>query len=67
MSNKTPPADAKALIKLLLEAGFILDHVKGSHHIYKFPDGSRRVIVPVHRSDLPKGTMHGILKQAGLD
>ncbi len=33
MSSKTPPATAKALIKILEAAGFVLDRVKGSHHI----------------------------------
>lgn len=66
MSSKTPPATAKELIKMLEAAGFLLDRVKGSHHIYKLADGSRRVIVPMHKGDLPKGTMHNILKQAGI-
>jgi predicted RNA binding protein YcfA (HicA-like mRNA interferase family) len=31
------------------------------------PDGSKRVIVPMHNKDLPAGTLHNILKQAGID
>jgi predicted RNA binding protein YcfA (HicA-like mRNA interferase family) len=31
------------------------------------PDRSKRVMVPLHKKDLPKGTLHNILKQAGID
>jgi predicted RNA binding protein YcfA (HicA-like mRNA interferase family) len=31
------------------------------------PDGSKRVVIPLHNKDLPKGTLHSILKQAGID
>jgi len=31
------------------------------------PNRSKRVIVPMHNKDLPKGTLISILKQAGID
>lgn len=52
---------------ILQRKGFVLDRVKGSHHIYYHPETKRRVVVPFHRSDLPKGTATAILKQAGID
>jgi predicted RNA binding protein YcfA (HicA-like mRNA interferase family) len=60
-----PEFSSKELIKRLLAAGFMLDRVKGSHHIYKHPNG-KRTVVPHPKKDLPKGTFHTILKQAGL-
>jgi predicted RNA binding protein YcfA (HicA-like mRNA interferase family) len=36
---------SKEIIKRLKKAGFFLDRVKGSHHIYKHLDG-KRVVVP---------------------
>jgi predicted RNA binding protein YcfA (HicA-like mRNA interferase family) len=57
---------SSTIIKRLLKAGFFLDRVKGSHHIYKSPDG-KRVIVPHPKKDLPIGTYKSILKQAGLE
>lgn len=65
--TKTPSFTAKEVIRLLEQKGFILDRIKGSHRIYRMPDGSKRVIVPMHNKDLAKGTFHSILKQAGID
>ncbi|MEQ6119233.1 type II toxin-antitoxin system HicA family toxin [Reichenbachiella sp. MALMAid0571] len=56
---------SKELIKKLQKAGFVLDRIKGSHHIYKHQNG-KRTIVPHPKKDLPKGTFNSILKQAGL-
>ncbi|MEK7202480.1 MAG: type II toxin-antitoxin system HicA family toxin [Patescibacteria group bacterium] len=39
---------------------------KGSHQIFYNSTTKRRVTVPFHRRDLPKGTLNDILKQAGL-
>lgn len=64
--STTPSFTAKELIRLLTERGFVFDRQKGSHAIYKHPDGTKRVIVPMHNRDLPKGTFHSILKQAGI-
>ena len=63
----TPSYTAKEIIRLLEKNGFVFDRASGSHQIYMLPDGSKRVIVPLHNKDLPKGTLHNILKQAGID
>jgi len=63
---KLPSITSQDVIKILKKKGFILDRVKGSHHIYYHPETKRRVIVPVHKRDLPKGTLVEILKQAGI-
>ncbi|MDD4126433.1 MAG: type II toxin-antitoxin system HicA family toxin, partial [Methanomicrobium sp.] len=39
---------------------------KGSHHIYLHPETRQRVVIPVHKKDLPKGTLMEILRQAGI-
>ncbi|HEX8039586.1 MAG TPA: type II toxin-antitoxin system HicA family toxin [Chryseosolibacter sp.] len=65
--TKTPSYTAKEIIKILERRGFVLDRAKGSHCVYRMSDGSKRVIVPMHNRDLPKGTFHSILKQAGID
>ncbi|MCC7201056.1 MAG: type II toxin-antitoxin system HicA family toxin [Nitrospirae bacterium] len=55
----------KELIKLLKENGWVLDRIKGSHHI--MVKGNKTLSVPVHRSrDLPTGTLNSLLKEAGL-
>ncbi len=65
--SKTPSLTAKELVRLLIERGFELDRQKGSHAIYKLSDGTKRVVVPMHNRDIPRGTFHSILKQAGID
>jgi predicted RNA binding protein YcfA (HicA-like mRNA interferase family) len=54
------------VIKILEKKGFTLDRTKGSHHIYYHPETKRRVVVPFHKRDLPKGTLLEILRQAGI-
>ncbi|MEM2135733.1 MAG: type II toxin-antitoxin system HicA family toxin [Candidatus Jordarchaeaceae archaeon] len=64
--SKLPSLTPKKIIKILEKRGFILDRVKGSHHIYYHPETRKRVVVPLHKKDLPKGTLIEILKQAGI-
>ena len=64
--RKLPSLTPRKIIRILESRGFVLDRVKGSHHIYYHPETKRRVIVPLHKKDLPKGTLFEILKQAGI-
>ena len=64
---KLPVLTPRDIIRILEKRGFILDRVKGSHHIYLNPNTKQRAVVPVHRRDLPQGTLLSILKQAGID
>jgi predicted RNA binding protein YcfA (HicA-like mRNA interferase family) len=64
---KLPVLTSRDVIRILGKRGFLLDRVKGSHHIYIHPDTRQRAIVPVHRGDIPQGTLLSILKQAGID
>lgn len=63
---KLPSFTPQEIIKVLEKEGFVLDRIKGSHHIYYQPTTKRRVVVPLHKRDLPKGTLLEILKQAGI-
>jgi len=54
------------VIKILESNGFVLDRTKGSHRIYYHSESKRRVIIPYHKKDLPKGTLMEILKQTGI-
>ena len=64
---KLPSLTPQKIIKVLEKEGFVLDRIKGSHHIYYHPEMKRRVVVPLHKRDLPKGTLLEILKQAGIN
>ncbi len=63
---KLPSLTPQKIIKILERKGFVLDRVKGSHHIYYNSETKKRVIVPLHKRDLPKGTLLEILKQADI-
>ncbi len=64
--SKLPSLTPRKIIKVLEKKGFVLDRVKGSHHIYYHPETRRRAVVPLHKKDLPKGTLLEILKQANI-
>jgi predicted RNA binding protein YcfA (HicA-like mRNA interferase family) len=63
---KLPSFTPQKVIKVLEKKGFVLDRIKGSHHIYYQPETKRRAVVPLHKKDLPKGTLLEILKQVGI-
>lgn len=54
------------LIRLLKDAGWLLDRVRGSHHIFKHPQRGGHVAVPHPKKDLGKGLVAAIRKQAGI-
>jgi predicted RNA binding protein YcfA (HicA-like mRNA interferase family) len=64
---KLPPLTTQRVVALLEQEGFVLDRTSGSHRIYYHPGTKRRVVVPFHRRDVPKGTLLEILRQAGID
>ncbi|MCL5237906.1 MAG: type II toxin-antitoxin system HicA family toxin [Nitrospirae bacterium] len=63
---KLPALTPDEVIKILLQNGFELDHQTGSHRVYYNLSTKKRVVVPYHKRDIPKGTLLSILKQAGL-
>ena len=64
---KLPALPPKKLIKILGKMGFEVDRVSGSHVIlYRIID-KKRVVIPCHTKDLPKGTLLEILREAGVD
>lgn len=65
--SPTPSFTAKKLVRLLRSKGFELDRTKGSHQLWINREKGKRVIVPMHNKDLPKGTLYAILRHAGID
>jgi predicted RNA binding protein YcfA (HicA-like mRNA interferase family) len=63
---KLPSLTPQKVIQILEKKGFVLDRIKGSHHIYYNQEMKKRVVVPLNKKDLPKGTLLEILKQAGI-
>jgi predicted RNA binding protein YcfA (HicA-like mRNA interferase family) len=54
------------LIRLLEGDGWILDRVRGSHHVFRHPAKPGIVVVPHPKKDLGTGLVAAIRKQAGL-
>ena len=61
---RPPSFKPKQLIRVFLRAGFVIDHQSGSHVVLRHPDG-RRTVIAVHNRELKRGTLLGIIKQAG--
>jgi predicted RNA binding protein YcfA (HicA-like mRNA interferase family) len=62
-----PALPGRAILTALERAGFEVIRTKGSHHFLRHRDDpSRQTVVPVHRKDLPPGTLRAILRQARL-
>lgn len=62
--NITP----KKLVNLLRKYEFKFIRQNGSHAIFRNFQNGKKVVVPIHNNkDIPKGTAHSILKDAGIN
>jgi len=58
---------SKEIIKILKNNGFVFISQKGSHLKYKrLGNKTRTAIVSANKREIPTGTLHSILRQAGL-
>jgi predicted RNA binding protein YcfA (HicA-like mRNA interferase family) len=57
---------SRDLIRLIEADGWFLVKVSGDHHQFKHRVKPGRVTVDHPVKDVPKGTAHSVLKQAGL-
>jgi predicted RNA binding protein YcfA (HicA-like mRNA interferase family) len=58
------PGDA---IRSLERTGFFIHHQRGSHVYMRHPQKPGvQICVPYHAADLKRGSLHGILKDAGV-
>ena len=62
---KLPQIKPRKTRKVLTKLGFIPRSGKGSHVVFKHPDG-RRTVIPVHNRSLRLGTLRAILKQVDI-
>ena len=51
---KLPSLTPQKIIKILERKGFVLDRIKGSHHIYYHPETKKRAVIPLYKRNLPK-------------
>jgi predicted RNA binding protein YcfA (HicA-like mRNA interferase family) len=66
MSRKLPAVKPRDAIRALEKAGWRVHRQKGSHVIMHKEGVPDLVTIPMHTKDLSKGTLHGIIEDAGL-
>jgi predicted RNA binding protein YcfA (HicA-like mRNA interferase family) len=66
VSERLPVISGAQLIRSLERQGWEAIRQRGSHVRLKHPDRSVFLVVPLHR-ELKRGTLSGILRDAGLD
>ena len=54
------------LIREMRKAGWMLDRVSGSHHVFKHPVRPGIVVVPHPKKDFGTGLVKAIRRQAGI-
>jgi predicted RNA binding protein YcfA (HicA-like mRNA interferase family) len=66
VSDHLPVLSGAQLIKALERDGWRATRQRGSHVLLKNPERSTTLVVPLHR-ELKRGTLAGILRDAGMD
>ncbi len=66
MGTRLPSLRPAQVVRALQKDGWEIDRQSGSHVVLVKPERAAIVIVPMHRRDIPRGTLRGILKDAGL-
>ncbi|MBI2639466.1 MAG: type II toxin-antitoxin system HicA family toxin [Candidatus Sungbacteria bacterium] len=60
-----PMISSRALLRVLLKAGFKIVRQGGSHiRLQHFRDVTRQTTIPYHNADIPRWLLNEILKQA---
>ena len=54
------------LIRLLKDAGWEPDRIRGSHHVFRHAGNPNIITVPHPKKDLGKGLVNHLLKLAGI-
>lgn len=63
--SRLPQISGQECAKALGRVGFVLKRQQGSHLVLRRDDPFAQVVVPNHRK-LDRGTLHAILRQAGV-
>ncbi|KKP65764.1 MAG: hypothetical protein UR68_C0031G0005 [Candidatus Roizmanbacteria bacterium GW2011_GWA2_35_19] len=64
---KLPALKPKQALKKFEKLGFIIDRQSGSHVVLFHPKTKRRAVIPLHLTDLKKGTLSAILRESGIN
>lgn len=62
MTPKLPTATAKDLVRVAEKLGFVFRRQSGSHAIFVRAADQARVVIPMHRGELKRKTLRGIIQ-----
>jgi len=62
VTPKLPTATAKGLVRVAERLGFVFRRQRGSHAIYVRQSDQARVVIPMHRGELKRKTLRGIIQ-----
>ena len=66
MSSRLPAISGRAAIKAFARIGYTVDRQRGSHVTLVRNSPPDTLTIPVHRKEIPRGTLRAIIRQAGL-
>jgi predicted RNA binding protein YcfA (HicA-like mRNA interferase family) len=62
VTPKLPMASAKDLVRVAESLGFVFRRQSGSHAIYVRASDQARVVIPIHKGELKRKTLRGIVQ-----
>ena len=62
MTPKLPATSAKDLVRVAERLGFVFRRQRGSHAIYVRASDQARVVIPIHKGELKRKTLRGIIQ-----
>lgn len=62
MTPKLPTTTAKELVHVAERLGFVFRRQTGSHAIYVRASDQARVVIPMHKGELKRKTLRGIIQ-----
>jgi predicted RNA binding protein YcfA (HicA-like mRNA interferase family) len=62
VTPKLPAASAKELVRVAEKLGFVFRRQSGSHAIYVRASDQARVVIPMHRGELKRKTLRGLIQ-----
>ena len=62
MTPKQPAATAKDVVRVAERLGFVFRRQRGSHAIYVRQSDQARVVIPIHKGELKRKTLRGIIQ-----
>jgi len=62
VTPKLPASSAKDLVRVAERLGFVFRRQSGSHAIYVRASDQARVVIPIHKGELKRKTLRGIIQ-----